>query len=97
MLNLNKSIATVLKRIPIFRPDGKEVSREYFLLALAHLKTILIKASYNSNDLSSIATASIDTAEANGNGPQALHVEQCSCPTGYIGTSCENCAPGYTR
>ncbi|CAK1588065.1 unnamed protein product [Parnassius mnemosyne] len=79
------------------RPDGKEVSREHFLLALAHLKTILVKASYTSNDLASIATASIETAEPNGNGPMALHVEQCACPTGYIGTSCENCAAGYTR
>ncbi|XP_068617476.1 basement membrane-specific heparan sulfate proteoglycan core protein isoform X3 [Battus philenor] len=79
------------------RPDGKEVSREYFLLALAHLKNILIKASYTSNDVASISSATIETAEPNGNGPLALHVEQCVCPVGYIGTSCENCAPGYTR
>ncbi|XP_045541991.1 basement membrane-specific heparan sulfate proteoglycan core protein isoform X1 [Papilio machaon] len=79
------------------RPDGKEVSREYFLLALSHLKTILIKATYNTNDVSPISTASLEIAESNGNGPLALHVEQCVCPDGYIGTSCENCAPGYTR
>ncbi|XP_028173989.1 basement membrane-specific heparan sulfate proteoglycan core protein isoform X3 [Ostrinia furnacalis] len=80
------------------RPDGKEVSREFFLLALADVKAILVKASYTTNSqLASLVGASIDTAEENGDGAPAYHVEQCVCPTGYIGTSCEDCAPGYTR
>ncbi|RVE42173.1 hypothetical protein evm_013174 [Chilo suppressalis] len=80
------------------RPDGKEVSREHFLLALADVKAILIKATYTNNaQVASLVSASIDTAEPNGNGPAALHVEQCVCPRGYIGTSCEDCAPGFTR
>lgn len=81
-----------------FRPDGKQVSREHFLLALADVKTILIKATYSENtDVASIVSASIETAEPNGDGPFAQHVEQCQCPVGYVGTSCEDCAPGYTR
>nr|XP_026490200.1 basement membrane-specific heparan sulfate proteoglycan core protein isoform X1 [Vanessa tameamea] len=80
------------------RPDGKQVSREHFLLALADVKTILIKGTYTSNtDVASIESASIDTAEPDGDGPMAQHVEQCQCPMGYVGTSCEDCAPGYTR
>lgn len=31
-----------------------------------------------------------------GNFP-ATWVEQCSCPEGYAGLSCELCAPGYRR
>ncbi|XP_052746482.1 basement membrane-specific heparan sulfate proteoglycan core protein isoform X2 [Bicyclus anynana] len=80
------------------RSDGKPVTREHFLLALADVKTILIKATYSSEtDIASIDSASIDTADERGDGPMAQHVEQCSCPEGYIGTSCEDCAPGYTR
>lgn len=57
-----------------------------------------MKASYSTNSqLASLVAASIETAEEYGDGPPALHVEQCVCPKGYIGTSCEDCAPGYTR
>ena len=28
---------------------------------------------------------------------RAVLVEQCSCPTGYSGTSCEVCAPGFQK
>lgn len=25
------------------------------------------------------------------------YIEVCECPEGYLGTSCEKCAPGYKR
>ena len=28
---------------------------------------------------------------------QATAVEECTCPLGYLGLSCQSCAPGYTR
>ena len=28
---------------------------------------------------------------------RAVLVEQCACPVGYTGTSCEACAPGFSR
>ncbi|KAL4717631.1 hypothetical protein ACJJTC_000780, partial [Scirpophaga incertulas] len=80
------------------RPDGKDVTREQLLLALADVKAILIKVSFTTRMyLSLLKSASIDIAVPNGNGPAALHVEQCICPRGFIGTSCEDCSPGFTR
>ncbi|XP_037299981.1 basement membrane-specific heparan sulfate proteoglycan core protein isoform X7 [Manduca sexta] len=79
------------------RPDGKEISREHFLLALADVKTILIKVRYSDEGIATPVSASIDVADPDGTGPIAAEVEQCMCPTGYLGTSCEDCAPGYTR
>nr|XP_037874357.1 basement membrane-specific heparan sulfate proteoglycan core protein isoform X3 [Bombyx mori] len=80
------------------RFDGIEIPREHFLVALVDVKAILIKATYSQDSPMAIPiSASIDKADPNGEGPAALHVEQCVCPPAYTGTSCETCAPGYTR
>lgn len=41
---------------------------------------------------------SLDIAEERNTGQtRALSVEQCNCPPGYTGLSCEDCSAGYTR
>lgn len=74
------------------------MSREHLLLALSDVKTILIKAKYTKNtEYVTLIEASIDIAEHGDSGPFALHVEKCFCPSSYLGSSCEDCAPGFTR
>ncbi|KAM8864757.1 basement membrane-specific heparan sulfate proteoglycan core protein isoform 6-T6 [Spinachia spinachia] len=81
------------------RPDGMPATREHLLMVLADLDDILIRASYYTEmRSSSIFDISMDVAVPNFSGfAQALEVEQCLCPTGYLGLSCQDCAPGYTR
>ncbi|XP_064381758.1 basement membrane-specific heparan sulfate proteoglycan core protein isoform X2 [Dromaius novaehollandiae] len=81
------------------RPDGQPATREHLMMALADLDEILIRATYSTNTASSsIAGVSMETAVPAAPGlPPAPEVEECRCPPGYRGLSCQDCAPGYTR
>lgn len=81
------------------RPDGMPATREHLMMVLADLDDILIRASYSTEmRSSSISDVSMGVAVPNYSGlAQALEVEQCRCPPGYQGLSCQDCAPGYTR
>ena len=39
----------------------------------------------------------MDYAEEEGTGAYADTIEECACPIGYTGTSCENCDEGFYR
>ncbi|XP_051280131.1 basement membrane-specific heparan sulfate proteoglycan core protein isoform X11 [Dicentrarchus labrax] len=81
------------------RPDDMPATREHLMMVLADLDDILIPASYSTEmRSSSIFDISMEVAVPNYSGlAQALEVEQCRCPPGYQGLSCQDCAPGYTR
>ncbi|XP_047424502.1 basement membrane-specific heparan sulfate proteoglycan core protein isoform X3 [Mugil cephalus] len=81
------------------RPDGMPATREHLMMVLADLDDILIRASYSTEmRSSSISDISMEVAVPNYSGlAQALEVEQCRCPPGYQGLSCQDCAFGYTR
>ncbi|XP_059491072.1 basement membrane-specific heparan sulfate proteoglycan core protein isoform X8 [Neocloeon triangulifer] len=81
------------------RTDGQPADREHMLMALSSLDVILIKATYTTNTReAALASVSLDIAEDRNTGQQrASAVEECSCPVGYRGLSCQSCAVGYTR
>ncbi|XP_053776217.1 basement membrane-specific heparan sulfate proteoglycan core protein isoform X1 [Desmodus rotundus] len=81
------------------RPDGQPATREHLLMALADLDEILVRATFSSMPVAaSIGAVSLEVARPGpSQGPRALEVEECRCPPGYVGLSCQDCASGYTR
>ncbi|XP_017274656.1 basement membrane-specific heparan sulfate proteoglycan core protein isoform X4 [Kryptolebias marmoratus] len=95
----NKQFEIIFREEHWQRPDGMPATREHLMMVLADLDDILIRASYSTEMYSSsISDISMDIAVPIYSGlAQALEVEQCRCPPGYQGLSCQDCAPGYTR
>lgn len=90
--------------IPVYetsfvREDGEAVTHEHLLMTLANLESFLIRHTHCQHmQSSSLGEVSMDIAVGQPTGQdRALGVEHCTCPDGYIGTSCEECAPGYER
>lgn len=82
------------------RTDGNIVNREHLLMTLADVSDIFIKATYTTiTEEAALSHVSLDiaTEQNTGSYQRAVEVEQCSCPVGHQGLSCEDCAPGYKR
>ncbi|KAK7884903.1 hypothetical protein WMY93_028026 [Mugilogobius chulae] len=81
------------------RADGQPCTREHLLMALADVTVFMIRATYADNMAeSSISDIRMDIAVPHTTGNvRALEVEECACPQGYRGPSCQDCAEGYTR
>lgn len=82
------------------RIDGNTINRQHLLMALADVSDVFIKATYTTTtEEAALSQVSLDTASHHNTGSfnRAVEVEQCLCPPGHQGLSCEDCAPGYTR
>uniref|UniRef100_A0A674JA14 Laminin subunit alpha-1 n=1 Tax=Terrapene triunguis TaxID=2587831 RepID=A0A674JA14_9SAUR len=82
--------------------SDQSVTRSDFMSVLSNVEYILIKASYGQGlQQSRIANISMEIAvkaEEMHLGRETAHlIEQCECPTGYAGLSCQSCALGYYR
>ncbi|XP_034731621.1 basement membrane-specific heparan sulfate proteoglycan core protein isoform X13 [Etheostoma cragini] len=81
------------------RADGEPCTREHLLMALADVTVFMIRATYADNMVeTSISDIKMDVAVPHSTGNErALEVEECACPQGYRGPSCQECDEGYTR
>eukprot|EP00095_Tigriopus_kingsejongensis_P005966 maker-scaffold48_size466083-snap-gene-1.17 protein:Tk05966 transcript:maker-scaffold48_size466083-snap-gene-1.17-mRNA-1 annotation:"basement membrane-specific heparan sulfate proteoglycan core protein" len=78
---------------------GEPVTRNEILMALDNIEYLLVKGQYLDDIVdTTIEDIRINSAENQDQGMgTANFVEQCRCPKGYMGLSCEECAPDYER
>lgn len=92
--------------VPVFEDfwqhysDGTSANRQHLLMALANVTAIYIKATYTTVAKDAgLSQVELDISSERKFGPneRAWEVEQCTCPSGHQGLSCEDCSPGYYK
>ncbi|XP_026322790.1 basement membrane-specific heparan sulfate proteoglycan core protein-like, partial [Hyposmocoma kahamanoa] len=79
-------------------PSGlTSTTREDIMMALDNIETILLRGDFN-NAGTNITDFSMESAQHINVGLGAANlVEECTCPPGYEGLSCQKCAAGYVH
>ena len=76
--------------------NSEAASAEDLLAVLSSLDGLYITAAFNTSVI--LSSIHLDTVqESAGDSEEVTWVEQCDCPTGYDGLSCEACSSGYAR
>lgn len=98
--NTKNNITAQLFANQFYKVDGSYASREEVMMTLANVENILVKLQYIDSGERNVELlhVTMDSAALRdiGLGSASL-VEECRCPAGYSGLSCETCDLGYVR
>lgn len=103
-----KDIVTRLRRTEY---RGEEVTRSQFMAVISDLEAILVRGTYHTDQVESVleevrlftgrvkttTSDSVEYSDTVSFDNFGVLVEQCKCPTGYSGLSCESCDFGFAR
>lgn len=103
---LNRTIIMPLREQEWFRVDDEGIpiensqpSREDFTLLLHDIRRLLVRAKFHTDQVEG-GLYQVDMEKASNSSKsikKAIGTEECDCPPGYAGLSCEYCQPGYRR
>nr|XP_033789904.1 laminin subunit alpha-1 [Geotrypetes seraphini] len=80
--------------------NKRAIDRDKLMIVLANINSLQIRASYNvaQRAVYRLHSVTLDVASPNViDLLPAVEVENCECPKGYAGISCESCMSGYYR
>ncbi|KAE8736883.1 hypothetical protein FOCC_FOCC017661 [Frankliniella occidentalis] len=80
---------------------GEAATRNQLLSVLADVEHVLVRAKYHTDQVEGALETAVlqrgEQARTEDAGGALTLVEQCACPEGYVGLSCESCAWGHAR
>lgn len=77
---------------------GDMVTRSQFLSVLTSIDSVMLRGTFHTDQVESmLIRATLKSSKGNNNEIGSSLVEQCKCPIGYTGLSCESCDFGYVR
>ncbi|CAD5115314.1 DgyrCDS4302 [Dimorphilus gyrociliatus] len=82
--------------------NGSRVTRQDFMMILSDITSIYIKARFSFDQSESqiqqlLMREATEKEQSSDQQESTFLVEECSCPSGYKGLSCEECDEGYDR
>ncbi|XDV48183.1 hypothetical protein PO909_017644 [Leuciscus waleckii] len=80
--------------------SGRSVQRDELMTLLVDLATLRVRAQLEASAEGTLRLSGVSLGVADTHSGPAklpLDVEQCECPWGYSGSSCEYCIPGFYR
>lgn len=92
--HLSKDIKDIVTRSKRNEYKGENVTRFEFLSVLTNVKYVLLRAKYHTDQIEGLLEW-IVIERKNYEANFYSSVEKCSCPSGYVGLSCETCDYGY--
>lgn len=97
--HIPKTVKDIVTRLRRTEYRGDLVTRVQFMSVLSDLKSILVRTSYHTDQAECFLQSVI--LQIGGNEiefPDVVSlVEECDCPEGYTGLSCESCAFGFVK
>ncbi|XP_050080660.1 basement membrane-specific heparan sulfate proteoglycan core protein-like [Anopheles maculipalpis] len=95
----NRTLQIKLQESSFIHQNGSSLDRTDFLTVFAYIDRFLIRmrptnGRFEPSEQSIVMDSASDYQRGIGH---AGHIEQCRCPVGFRGTSCERCDFGYNR